>query len=123
MESKNYTAEGLHSKIRSLLRIKGEIIYGHTHVLNISEEEEIDQFSQVLYRVYNKNGYVFDCIQEYASEAENGAGGLVYQFLPCIWDGFEAIKPIQLEIAYSIIDDLFNKEKVFDYADLNNSPT
>lgn len=106
--------KGLHGKIRSLLRMRGEIIYGDTHIINISEEEEIDHFSEVVYRVYSNEGFVFDVIQEYSSEAEDGGGGLVYQLLPHIWDGFESIKPVTIEKAYEIVNKVLNnREKIY----------
>lgn len=114
------TAKGLHNKIESVLRMMGEIIYDDTHVLNISEEEDIDQFSIVHYRVYHAREYCFDVIREYDSSAERGAGGYVYNFLPQIWDGFEPIKPLSLSTAYKIIDDVMNRNKngkAFDVAD------
>jgi hypothetical protein len=106
------TPQGLHENIKLLLKLKGELIYGNVHVLNISEEEYIDQFSEIHYRVYSNQGHVFDIIQSYSSEADDGGGGLVYEFLPCVWDGFEEIRPISLEDAYTIIKPLFHKEKI-----------
>lgn len=94
--------------------MRGEIIYGDTHIIDISEEEEVDQFSEVVYRVYSKDGFVFDVVQEYSSEAEDGGGGLVYQLLSHVWDGFENIKPVTIEIAYEIVNAVLNsREKIY----------
>lgn len=106
-------AKKLHDLIVGLIKTKGELIYGDTHVLNISDEEDLDKFSTSHYRVYDRNGYVFDVVREYSSEANDGAGGLVYEFLPCVWDGFEAIKPIGIELAKSIIQNCFQTEKQY----------
>lgn len=107
------TPEKLHGKIKSLLSRRGEIIYGDTHIINISDEEYVDQFSEVVYRVYDKQG-VFDVIQEYSSEAEDGAGGVVYSLLPQVWDGIEGIKPVSIEKAYEIVNAVINsREKIY----------
>lgn len=120
MSNTKHTPGGLHGKIRSLLRMMGEIIYDDTHVLNISEEEEIDQFSTVHYRVYHNNKYCFDVIQEYDSAAERGAGGLVFNFLPAIWDGYRDLPPMSLDKAYEIVDQAIARNKngkAFDVGD------
>lgn len=111
MSEIEYTPKGLHDKIRSLLRIIGEVLYDETHILNISDDEEIDQFSQVSYRVYHGNKCCFDVIREYSSEDERGGGGFVYSFHPDVWDGFEGITPVTIDEAYKIINDVFKRNK------------
>ena len=108
------TPSGLHGKIKQLLKMRGEIIYGDTHIIDISEEPYIDKFSEIVYRVYDKGGYVFDVIQEYASDVEDGAGGLEYSLLPHVWDGFKEISPVSIEKAYEIVSRVINsREKIY----------
>lgn len=94
--------ETLFNLIRSkFYKGRSEVLFGKIHIIDISEEEYIDKFTNVDYRVYHSDGYCFDVKQAYASEAEDGAGGIEYHFFDDAFDDFkrinicDAIKMIQ----------------------------
>lgn len=103
----------LFDKIRLLLEErKGEVLYGDTHVIDVSEEEYVDKFNDVHYRVYHSSGKVFDIVQAYSSEAYGGGGGPVYEYYSQV---FEDEKETTIEEAHTIIDSLFGQAQIWRY--------
>lgn len=95
----------IQSKMKSLYG-NSEILFGKIHLIDISEEEYIDHFTNVEYRCYHSDGYCFDCVKKYSSEAEDGGGGIIYEFFD---DNFDGFKRIDIDLAIQIISD-FNPE-------------
>jgi hypothetical protein len=109
----------LYAKIKLLLQMRGEIITGETHILNLSDEDDQDEFSTVRFRVYDKTA-VFDVVRQYYSSVNDGAGGVVYEFEPCTWDGFESIKPATIEQAREIVMRVLGHRKNWETEDQIN---
>lgn len=117
------TAKDVYDTVQSALRskglheLRGELITGNIHILNISEEQPYEwKHNDIRYRVYHSDGYCFDVERTYVDCYEDEILGFrfksedsfAYEVFPEVWDGFKNKDALSIDKCIELLEPLLD---------------